>query len=78
MEGIHSLKSAVERSVAVKTIQENSFERGERNNFKRKFNFSKGTEKIKKVKKKILRIVMRLKKSRRENLVISVSLAIKK
>lgn len=54
LKGINFLKSAVERSITIKTIQENNFEERERkregggNNLKRKYNFFDEAGKIKK------------------------------
>jgi len=46
LEGINSLKTAIEKNIAIKIIQENSFVRKDRNNFKFNFSDEKGKVKI--------------------------------
>lgn len=41
LEGIISLKTAIEKSIAIRIIQENSFPKGEWNNFREKVTFSR-------------------------------------
>lgn len=41
LEGIISLKTAIEKSIAIRTIQEDSFPKGEWNNFREKVTFSR-------------------------------------
>jgi len=68
LEGVNSLKAAVERNVAIKVIQKNSFSRGNEGCFKGKNNFvreninkggEKGTREGKEIRKGNLRNLSR-------------------
>jgi len=60
LEGVNSLKAAVERSVTIKVIQKNSFSRGNEGCFREKINFVR--ENINKGKRKEQKKEKRLEK----------------